>query len=247
MHPLPKTDQKSSHRPMAAHAFSLLLTFFIALPVPRANAENADGDPVNAVVQQYPTGSIRSTAQADAALSAVRDARQQVEARYAADESACHSRFFGSNCIDAAQERRHRRMSRLHKLEVEANAFKRQARVAERDKALAERQAREEAKRQQAEREEARPPAAQREPAEPVRKRVGTSDDRQARHEARLQRIREEEAARAQERAENVAAYERKAQDALERQQKVAERKAEKERKRMKKMESQPASPSKPE
>ncbi|RZI40560.1 hypothetical protein EGT07_23280 [Herbaspirillum sp. HC18] len=203
----------------------------------------------------YPAGSIQSIEAADAALAAVVKERKDIEARYAAEEKACHPKFLATSCIDQAQERRYQAMSQLRKVEVEANAFKRQARVTQRDKALSEHLSKEEAKQQEREKRQQPRESADEEPAEnvpepaaaPSRTKTRIFTDRTAQHEAKMKQLREEEAASAQERAENVAAYERKVQDAQLRQQKVAERKAEKEMKRKKKEGLPPESGTKPE
>lgn len=214
----------------------IFLPLAMALAASSAFAQD-HGVVANTVLQRYPAGSIRSTADADAALEAVRKERKAVDARYAADEKLCYPKFFATNCIEEAQDRRYQEMGQLRKVEVEANAFKRQARVEQRDKALAEHDAKEEVKRQQkaASAEAQQAPAAQgsegsAEPAGKVRTRIFT--DRVAGHEAKMKRLKEEDAAGVQERADNVAAYEKKVEAAKLHQQKVAERKAEKERKR---------------
>jgi len=190
------------------------------------------------VSKRFPPGSIRSVEEADIALADASAERADIEARYLTDEQACHPKFFATSCIEQAKERRRAALSAVRPVEIEANAFKRQARVTERDKALAERLEKDEKERQERQEKDGRQPAAEPGsktdlPASPPGKVQTTIfDDRIEKHEAKMKRLQEEEAANAAKRAENIAAYERKQQEALERQQKVAERKAEKERKR---------------
>ena len=190
------------------------------------------------VSKRFPPGSIRSVTEADVALADASAERADIEARYLADEQACHPKFFATSCIEQAKERRRAALAAVRPVEIEANAFKRQARVTERDKALAERLEKDEKERQERQEGDGRLPAAQPgskadAPASPPGKVQTTIfDDRVEKHEAKMKQRQAEDAADAAKRAENIAAYERKQQEALERQRKVAERKAEKERKR---------------
>ncbi|HZW20443.1 hypothetical protein [Noviherbaspirillum sp.] len=193
------------------------------------------------VSKRFPPGSIRSVSEADIALADASAERAGIEARYLADEQGCHPKFFATSCIEQAKERRRAALAAVRPVEIEANAFKRQARVAERDKALAERMEKDEKERQERQERQERdgrmpgadPGSKADAPANPPGKVQTTIfDDRVEKHEAKMKQRQAEEAADAAKRAENIAAYERKQQEALERQRKVAERKAEKERKR---------------
>ena len=88
-----------------------------------------------------PAGTIRSVANADAALRDVAQQRTLVEARYEQDRQDCAPVFFMTHCLDKAREQRRTAMVELRPVEVEANAFKRRARVEERDRILAEKNA----------------------------------------------------------------------------------------------------------
>jgi colicin import membrane protein len=187
--------------------------------------------------ERFPAGSIRSIAEADAALAEAATDRKRIEARYQAEEQGCHPKFFTTSCIEQAKERRRTAMSALRPVEIEANAFKRQAQAAEKDKALAERLAKEEKDRQERKARTSRPTAtgsdADAMPKESSREeQPRLFSDRDEKHEAKLKQKQADDAANAEMRAENIAAYEKKKQDALARQQKVAQRKAEKEKKR---------------
>ena len=198
------------------------------------------------------TGSIQSVAGADAALARAAKERAEIDARYTAEEQACLPQFFANSCIEQAKERRRRALSALRPIEIEANAFKRQARVAERDKALADRLAKDDADRQDRVRRESESAAIAQGttsvsvPDEPTAgnatsaKQEPLLSDRRARHEAKLKQLQADEASDAQQRAANIAAYERKKQAALERQREVAQRKAEKEEKRKKREGDEP-------
>ena len=229
--------------PRICASLLMLLASLWALP---AMAQHAS-DAVAAVSARYPSGSIRSVAEADAALAAAAKERTEIAARYAAEEQACHPKFFTTSCIDQAKERRRKAEASIRPVEIEANTFKRQARLDHREKALAERLEKEERQRQERANKGQSPerkarqldmqlPPPESATAESVQETQSNApSDRSAKHEAKLKQKQAEDAANAEQRAENIANYEKKKQEALERQQKVAERKAEKERKRREK------------
>jgi colicin import membrane protein len=213
-----------------------------------------DADASSDLVSRY-SDRIVSVEMAERALAEVSKERSGIEERFAADERTCYADFFATSCIEKARERRRHALAEMRKVEVKANAFLRQARVNDRDKALEEKrleQERKEAeqlKREQANGQADKTKAGMREnsretpretPREPVREpvparaspRSGEANQRQAQHEAKLKRLEEQERADAQKRADNVAAYERKAREAQERQREVAAKKREKERER---------------
>lgn len=209
------------------------------LILPVAHAGQEDTSPSTNVAMRYPSGSIQSDDMADAAIADAAKERAEVQARYAAEEQACQSRFFATSCIDEAKERRRKALATVRAVELEADTFKRKARVAERDKALADRQAQEVRKQEEAERQKmaapdgenmAKTPQASKAPELP--RKGPASDNRTAKHEARLKQIRAKEAAEAKMREENVAAYKRKVEEAKEHQKEVELKKAEKEQKR---------------
>jgi len=198
------------------------------------------------IVERYPPGSIRSVEHADRALTDVQQERARVEAEYTNEERACYPKFFVTSCVDAAKERRRHALAQIQQVEVEANAFKRRARVEERDKALAEKVPKaapiikppKEAKGPKDGEAAVKENQASGEQS-PIRSdgpkpasRGTATPDRAAQHNAKLEKLKEREAADTQKRAENVAAFERKAREAEQRQREVAEKKAEKERKR---------------
>ncbi|MGE5623058.1 MAG: hypothetical protein ACM3WS_07885, partial [Bacillota bacterium] len=119
-----------------------------------------------------------------------------------------------------------------------ANAFKRRARVEERDRALEEKRVQDEKDRQERLQQQdanSRQPRAAGKPQQSAAEAAQaptTTSEREARHRAKLRRIEAEEAANAQKRADNIAAYQRKVQAAQEHRREVEKRKAEKERER---------------
>ena len=197
-------------------------------------AQPVAGQAGDRVSERFPTGSIRSVAEADAALSAAAEERAEIEARYVVEEQACHPKFFATSCIEQAKERRRVAMSALRPVEIEANAFKRQVRVAERDKLLAERLEKDDRERQERINNLPATEAAVRTLPDEASRKVQTTlfSDRQDKHDAKMKQQNAADRASAEKRAANVAAYEKKKTDALARQQKVAQRKAEKEQKR---------------
>lgn len=187
------------------------------------------------MTDRYPSGSIRSIGEADAALSEAAAERAEVEARYLADEQACHPNFFTTSCIQKAKERRRVALSAIRPVELEASAFKRKLRVTERDQALAERLEKDEKQRQ--ERTSSMPAvepevvAGAPEASSPkVQTTLFSKPEKQPSSTASRQKS--GDGVSAEERAANIAAYEKKKREALERQQKVVQRKADKEQKR---------------
>jgi hypothetical protein len=201
------------------------------------------------IAGRYPAGSIQSVETADIALAEITKEQVRIEEEYANSEQACYPKFFATSCLDAAKERRRAALALIRPIEVEANAFKRRARVADRDKALAEKRLEEESEaarrskdQQEKEAATARKEAAAAQKGKKAADTVPPVLDRSAVHEAKLKRLREEDAANAQKRAANVAAYEKKMKEAQARQQEVAAKKAEKERERAAKA-AAPATP----
>jgi colicin import membrane protein len=232
-------------------------TFGFSQPVIAQDRTDVRQGPVEMVpaniAERYRPGSIQSVETADKVLEDAEKERARADAKFAADERACYPKFFVTSCIDAAKEERRRTLAQVQQVEVEANAFKRRARVAERDRALAEKaplaapiiKPPKKAKTGEPEASESEPAKTENTDRSGESRRTGPAPetrDRVAEHNARLEKLQEREAADAQKRAENVAAFERKARKAEERQREVAARKAEKERKRAEKS-SQPANP----
>ena len=230
------------------HARRLLLA--AALLAATATAVAASPEEL---AQKYPSGSIASVEQADRAIGEVAAERKEVEAHYADAEYACYSKFFSSPCVDRAREARRLALNLIRPIEVEAKAYKRRDTVVKRDKLLEEQQAREateaparaeqERINQQKAAQKAADVTARQAKAEtppggrpPVTPRAGTPPkpdgrDRIAEHADRMEKARTQEAADAETRARNIADYQRKQQESLERQRRVAEKTAEAEKK----------------
>lgn len=215
---------------------------FAQQAAPAGNSATQNDSPAS-LVERYPAGSIQSSEAANRALSEVKQAQASIEAHYADEQHACYPKFFATSCLDEAKERRRLALLRVRPIEVEANAYLRQARVVERDQKLAEKQAQEEAnapqhekRRLKKEAELADKPgkgahdAAQKEAHSNVR--ANDAAKRNAQRQEKLEHMQAEESAEAQKRAENIAAYEKKVREAEARQRSVAERKAKKEQER---------------
>jgi hypothetical protein len=206
---------------------------FLSVHMPCALAQQADD--IGSARERYAAGSIVSIGAADAALADADRARAEIETRYTAEQQACYPKFFTTSCIDTAKERRHQALMTVHRIELEANEFKRRERMLERDKAAAEREAKAESDRLSRVRpsqvsDSGTPLAAQTEVES--EEQAARSFDRIAQHEAKLKRLQDKDAAHAEQRARNVANYEKKLRASQERQNKLAQKKAQKEEQR---------------
>ncbi len=94
------------------------------------------------LVARYPAKSITSVPQADKALEEVKPVREQIERLYADEQSECYERFLVASCLVEAKDKRRKSMQAVRRVEVEAKAFLRKDKADERDRAVAERQAR---------------------------------------------------------------------------------------------------------
>jgi colicin import membrane protein len=195
---------------------------------------------------RFPAGSIGSEALADQALAAVQSERASIEARYAAEQRACYERFFVTSCLEASKERRRVALEQVRPVEIEAEKFKRQLKVIERDKALAEKWAQEQAEApERAQRQRESEQAAVEKAAERAqqaaeaqaneKEHAADAAKRAAENQERLQRANAEAAGDAQKRAENTAAYEKKVREAQAHQKEVDANKKAKELERQNK------------
>jgi hypothetical protein len=178
----------------------------------------------DSVVARYPSGSIQSVEVANQALQDVETQRNALDKKYAAEQHDCYAKFFATNCVDAAKERHRVGKEKVHKVEVEANAFIRSDRVVQRDKGLAEKRAN----------ESTNPPKPLADLPIKTTTPQGDADrakDHQQRiadHDAKMKQLQQDQPGDAAQRAANVAAYNKKIQDAQERQADVAKKKEEK-------------------
>ncbi|SNS58780.1 hypothetical protein SAMN06265795_10438 [Noviherbaspirillum humi] len=210
--------------PSVVHAAWLVFALLLMAFSP-ARADDHGDMGAGRVVQQYPAGSIQSAEAADEALAAVASAKQDIAARAAQQEQLCTEKFFASDCMDAVKERRRKALAAVRPIEVEANAYKRRAQIEERDRGLAERNAR-----------EAPPPGLPRTPkpsapakAQPPSESAAGVNPRVARHEEKLRKLEAEEKAGEAKRAAKVEAYNRKVQESEERQREVEEKRRQRE------------------
>jgi colicin import membrane protein len=169
-----------------------------------------------------------STAQAEQRLAAVAAERRAIETRYAEREVVCYDKFFVTRCLDEASEQQRVALLEQRAIEIEASRYLRQAKVDERDRALAV----SEAAYQKEEAElAANPPAVKAPPSAALPAPRTTPAESRA---ARTKRL-EENAARTQNAqaraAQNVAAAEARRVESIERQKQVARRVAEREAK----------------
>jgi len=187
-----------------------------------------------ALKESYPSGSIQSDKQADEALKQVQVARAKVAVEFAKDERLCRVKFFATACISEAKDQRRRALASVKNIELEANQYKRRSRVTERDKALAEKRATDDAAAPGLEHheDEAKTPAdSSSNPSvatgadDKKNSRVAASGNRIAQHQAKLKNLQAKELADSAKRAKNIAAYQKKIQDAEERQKYIAEKK----------------------
>jgi len=95
-----------------------------------------------ALTKRYPPGSIASVDSAREALADVVVARREVEQVFSVERTRCFDQFFTSSCLSDAKDVRRTVLSNIRKVEVEANAFLRKDKAAERDRVIAERQGR---------------------------------------------------------------------------------------------------------
>jgi len=95
-----------------------------------------------ALVKRYPPGSIASVASAREALADADPARREAEQTFSSERIRCYDKFFTASCLSEAKDTRRIALSNIRKVEVEANAFLRKEKAAERDRVIAERQGR---------------------------------------------------------------------------------------------------------
>jgi hypothetical protein len=163
-----------------------------------------------------------SVAEADRKLAEVARARAQAETEFAASEQICYTKFFATDCLDKARDKRRTTLAGLRAIEVEAQRYKRRVDVEQRDRELADAQqkyAEEEARRA------AEPPPPPRQVAPPPAPKPAAIVDRAAVHAEKLKRERAAEQAAAAKRAANVAAFEKRKRESEQRKKEVEQKK----------------------
>lgn len=191
-------------------------------------------------VARYPSGSIQSQEAASSALEMVTTARANIEARYKLDQRVCYPKFFATSCLNKATERRRVELLSLKPVEIEANAYVRQARVVERDRRLAEKAAENAGKPILTDTQNENKATSDAKKLEIEKKSASKEAERKARADAYAEKnakyaekqknLKENEAAEEQKRAENIKQYEEKVKASEARQKEILEKKAEKER-----------------
>ena len=114
---------------------SLLLALLLAISFSRVHAQDAS----QVLAERYPSGSIETAARAEAALDDIAKTRTDIDRFYSNERIACFERFFATACTNDVREKRRAALTKIRKIEVEANALLRKEKAAERDRALAER------------------------------------------------------------------------------------------------------------
>ncbi|MET3130041.1 colicin import membrane protein [Oxalobacteraceae bacterium GrIS 1.11] len=169
-----------------------------------------------------------SVEEVDATLAYAQQQRDAAEALFAASEKICYTKFFVNHCLDKAKEKRRAELASLRIIEGEASHFKRADSVDKRDRALVEQQ--EKSTLDAAGRLTTAPKTVP--PEVPPKSTSGkTVAQRDAEHQAKLQKQAAQETADVSKRAANVAAFEAKQRESLERQRKVLAKQAEKDEK----------------
>jgi colicin import membrane protein len=174
--------------------------------------------------REAPPPPVTSTAQADQQLASVARERAGIESRFAERERVCYDKFFVNRCLDEARERHRSALAAQRAIEVQAERFKRQAVVDERDRQLAEAEKR---YREEEARFATEPPKPAREVQATPAPRTSTVQGRVAERDAALKASQAKEAAEAPQRARNVRDFERRKAESEERQRDVARKKAE--------------------
>lgn len=114
---------------------SFLLAILLGMLLSLARAQDAS----QLLAERYPSGSIATVEIAKAALDDIADTRVDVERLYSSQRIACFDRFFATSCMNDVREMKRAALTKIRKIEVEANALLRKEKAAERDRALAER------------------------------------------------------------------------------------------------------------
>ena len=168
---------------------------------------------------EAPVPQTHSVPEADRKLAQAAKDRAQAEALFAASEQQCYARFMVNNCLDKAREKRRATLADLRAIEIEADHFKRQARVDERDREIAKAEAQFQA--EQARMAAEPPPAPVVAPPRPAR----VPHDRAGEQAVKMKNLEAQEKAGAAKRAANVEAFEKRKRASEQRQKEIAEKK----------------------
>ncbi len=99
-------------------------------------------DPEQALLADFPPLSIDSVERAEEAIRRLPEVNEQLTRRYSREKAECYERFFVASCLSDLRTRERRAFKGVNRVEVEAKAFLRRERAAERDRAVAERERR---------------------------------------------------------------------------------------------------------
>jgi len=99
-------------------------------------------DPEQALLADFPPLSIDSVERAEEAIRRLPEVNEQLNRRYSREKAECYERFFVASCLSDLRTRERRAFKAVNRVEVEAKAFLRRERAAERDRAVAERERR---------------------------------------------------------------------------------------------------------
>jgi hypothetical protein len=99
-------------------------------------------DPEQALLADFPPLSIDSVERAEEAIRRLPEVNEQLTRRYSREKTECYERFFVASCLSDLRTRERRAFKAVNRVEVEAKAFLRRERAAERDRAVAERERR---------------------------------------------------------------------------------------------------------
>ena len=171
-----------------------------------------------------PVAPTTSEEDAQRKLALVKVERERAEARFAAGERVCYTRFFTNNCLDQVREEHWVALANVRAIEIEAQHFQRKTKADDRDAALVKSTAQFEAEQARL-RDNPPPPPKEERPAPPPR--PAATVDRNAEHGARMQRLAAEEAAGAAKRDANVKAFEARRAESARRLKDVEAKKAE--------------------
>ncbi len=99
-------------------------------------------DPEQALLADFPPLSIDSIERAEEAVARLPEVREQLSRRNSNEKARCLERFFVASCLSDLRSRERVATKAINRIEVEAKAFLRRERAAERDRAVAERERR---------------------------------------------------------------------------------------------------------
>ncbi|AGW89801.1 MULTISPECIES: hypothetical protein [Cupriavidus] len=200
--------------------------------------------PVREVLAQAPAPAAAPVAGAGATRDfaaerkAIGDSRAWTNYRFAAAEHECYGKFFVNRCIDQAKEIQRGELQVLRTRELEVGEAERAHRAAERDREQALRRAEFEASqpKRAASEQSSREAFEKKQQEQQLRdaQRQGEAPQRaanaqayqQKQSDARMKEAQQKGAAQAQQRQENVKAYEAKQRDLEQRQKELEERRA---------------------